>query len=127
MTGPSSTTGRGHGCFYRPDGGNAEEDRGSDSNNGTPDDRGSGEEHDDGSALPATAVNPLDSAKHTYRCRLEGGGWRNKATVTNDDGDDSGVVEKQCRMGGGRSLTRPEGRSTQPPVIAYQHRHTGCG
>ena len=79
----------------------AKKDRGSDGNNGTPDDRGSGEERDGGSALPAMAVNPLDSAKHTYRRQLEGGGWRNNATVTDDDGNDSGVVEERCRTGGG--------------------------
>jgi len=44
MTGPSSTARRGSGHFSCPDGGDAEEDRGSDGNNGTPDDRGSGEE-----------------------------------------------------------------------------------
>jgi hypothetical protein len=44
MTGPSSTARRGRGHFSFPDGGDAEEDRGSDGNNGTPDDRGSGEE-----------------------------------------------------------------------------------
>ena len=65
---------RGHGRFSHPDGGDAEEDKGSDGNNGTPNDRESGEERDDGSALPATAVNPLDSAKHAYRHQLEGGG-----------------------------------------------------
>ena len=74
MTGPSSTARRGRGRFSHPDGGDAEEDRGRNVNNGTPDDRGSGEERDDGSALPAMAVNPLDSAKHAYRRRLEGGG-----------------------------------------------------
>ncbi len=74
MTGSSSTTRLGRGRFSRPDGGDTEEDRGSDGDNGTPDDRRSGEERDDGSALPATALNPLDSAKHTYRRRLEGGG-----------------------------------------------------
>ena len=74
MMGPSSTVQRGCGRFSRPDGSDAEEDRGSDGDNGTPDDRGSGEEGDDGSALPATAVNPLDSAKHAYRRRLEGRG-----------------------------------------------------
>ena len=74
MMGPSSTVRRGCGRFSRPDGSDAEEDRGSDGDNGTPDDRGSGEERNDGSALPATAVNPLASAKHTYRRRLEGGG-----------------------------------------------------
>ncbi len=119
MLGPSSTAWRGRGRFSLPDGGDAEEDRGSGGNNGTPDDRGSGEERDDGSALPATAVNPLNSAKHAYRCRLEGGGWRNNATATDDDGDDSGVVKERCRIGGGRSLTRPGGRSTRPPVVAY--------
>ena len=101
MTGPSSTARRGRGRFSRPDGGDAEEDRGSDGNNGTPDNRRSGEECDDGSALPATAVNPLDSAKHAYRRRLEGGGWQDIATATDDDGDDSGVVEKRCRTGVG--------------------------
>ena len=106
MTGPSSTARRGRGHFSCPDGGDAEEDRGSDGNNGTPDDRGSGEERDDGSALPATAVNPLDSAKHTYQHRLEGGGWRNNATAMDDDSVDSGVVEDRCRTGGGL-LTRP--------------------
>ena len=74
MTGPSSTVRPGRGRFSHPDGGNAEEDRGSDGNNGTPDDRGSREKCDDGSALPATAVNLLDSAKRAYRGRLEGGG-----------------------------------------------------
>jgi hypothetical protein len=127
MTGPSSTARRGRRRFSRPDGGNAEEDRGSDGDNGTPDDRGSGEERDDGSALPATAVNPLDSAKHAYRRWLEGGEWRNNATATDDDGDDSGIVEEVCRTGGWRSLTRPGGRSTQPPVVAYRHCRTGSG
>ena len=100
MTGLSSTARRGRGRFSRPDGGDAEEDRGSDGNNGTPDNRRSGEECDDGSALTAMAVNLLDSAKHTYRRRLEGEGWRDNATATNDNGDDSGVVEEQCRTGG---------------------------
>jgi len=100
MTGSSSTAQRGRGHFSHLDGGDAEEDRGSDDNNRTPDDCGSGEERDDGSALPATAVNPLDSAKHAYRRRLEGGGWRNNATATDDDGNDSGVVEERCRTGG---------------------------
>ena len=119
--------GRGHGRFSRPDGGDAEEDRGSDGNNGTPDDRGSGEERDDGSAPPATAVNPLDSAKHAFWRQLEGEGWRNNATATDDDGNDSGVVEERYRTGEGRSLTRPGGRSTRPPVVAYRHRRTGSG
>ena len=109
MTGPSSTTGRGHGRFSRPNGGDAKEDRGSDGNNGTPDNRGSGEERDDGSALPATAVNLLDSAKHMYRRRLEGGGLWNNATATDDDSNNSGVVKERCQMGGGL-LTRPGGR-----------------
>ena len=74
MTGPSSTARQGRGHFSCPDGGDAAENRGSDGNNGTPDDRGSGEKGDKGSALPATAVNPLDSAKHAYQHRLEGGG-----------------------------------------------------
>ena len=73
MTGPSSTARRGRGHFSCPDGGDAEEDRGSDGNNGTPDDRRSGEERDVGSALPATTVNPLVSAKQAYWRRLEGG------------------------------------------------------
>ncbi len=53
------------------------EDRGSgggNSDNGTPNIRGSREERDNGRALPATAVNPLDSATHTYRRWQEGGG-----------------------------------------------------
>ncbi len=74
MMGPSSTARCGRGRFSHPNGGNAKEDRGSDSNGGTPDDRGSGEERDDGSALPARAVNPLDSAKRAYRRQPEGGG-----------------------------------------------------
>ena len=41
MTGPSSTTRLGCGRFSRLNGVDAEEDRGSDGNNGTPDDRGS--------------------------------------------------------------------------------------
>ena len=68
MTEPSST------IFSRPVDGDAEEDRVSDGNNGTPDNRGSGEERDNESALPATAVNLLDPAKHAYRRQLEGGG-----------------------------------------------------
>ena len=67
MMGPSSTTGRGHGRgrFARPDCGDAGEDSGSgNGNDGTHDNRGSTEERDDGSALPATVVNPLDSANH---------------------------------------------------------------
>ena len=92
MMGPSLTARRGCRRFSRPDGGNAEEDRGSDSDNGTPDDRWSREERDDGSALPATAVNPLDSTKHAYRRRLEGRGWWNNATMMDDDGDDSGIA-----------------------------------
>jgi hypothetical protein len=32
---------------------------------------------------------------------VEGGWWRNNATATDDDGDYSGVVEEQCRTGGG--------------------------
>ena len=100
--GPSSTARCGCGRFSCPGGGgDADEDRGSDGDNGTPDDCGSGEERDNGSALPATAVNPLDSAKHAYRHRLEGGGWRNNATAMDDDGDDSSVIEKRCRTGGG--------------------------
>ena len=74
MTEPSLTARRGRGRFSRLDGSDAKEDRGSDGINGTPDDRLSGEERDDRSALPATAVNPLDSAKHVYRRRLEGEG-----------------------------------------------------
>ena len=74
MTGPSSTTQRGRGRFSRPNCGNIKEDRGSDGYNGTPNNRGSEEERNDRSALPATAVNPLDSTKHVYRCWLEGGG-----------------------------------------------------
>jgi len=101
MTGSSSTAQRGRGHFSHLDGGDAEEDRGSDDNNRTPDDCGSGEERDDGSALPATAVNPLDSAKHAYRRRLEGGGWQNNATAADDNGDDSGVIKEWCRTGGG--------------------------
>jgi hypothetical protein len=127
MMGPSLTARRGRGHFSLPDGGDAEEDRGSDGNNGTPNDRGSGEKCNDGSALPATAVNPLDFAKHAYRRRMEGRGWRNNAMATDDDGDDSGVIEERCRTGGGRSLTRPGGRSTRPPVVAYRHHHTGSG
>ena len=42
MMGPSSTARRKRGFFLRPNGGNVEEDRGSDGNDGTPDDRGSG-------------------------------------------------------------------------------------
>ena len=125
MTGSSLTTRHGRGRFSCPDGGDTEEDMGSDGINGTPDDRGSGEERDDGSAT--TAVNPLDSAKHAYRCRLEGGGWWNNTTAMDDDGDNSGVVKERCQMGGGRSLTRPGGRSTRPPVVAYRHRRTGSG
>ena len=92
MTGPSLTTRRGRGRLSCPDGGDAEEDRGSDGDNGTPDNCGSGEERDDGSALPAMAVNPLDSAKHAYRCLLERGWWWNNATAMDDDGNDSSVV-----------------------------------
>ena len=95
MTGPSFTARRGRGRFSPPDGGDAEEDRGSDGNTGTPDDRGSGEECDDGSALPAMAVNQLDSAKHAYRHRLEEGGWWNNATAMDDDGDNSGVIKER--------------------------------
>ena len=65
-----------HGRFSCPNGGNAEEDRisgGGDGNNWTPNDRRSGEECDNGSMLPATAVNLLDSVKHTYWRRQEGG------------------------------------------------------
>ena len=29
------------------------------------------------------------------------GGWRNNATATNDDGNDSGVIEDWCQRGGG--------------------------
>ncbi len=101
MTRPSLTARHGRGRFSRPDGGDAKEDRGSDGNNGTPDNCGSREERDDGSALPATAVNLLDSAKHAYRRRLEGGGWRNNTTATDDNGKESGVVEERCRTGGG--------------------------
>jgi hypothetical protein len=55
------------------------------------------------------------------------GGWRNNATATatDDDGNNSGVVKERCRTGG--SLTRPGGRSTRPPVVAYRHRRTGSG
>ena len=74
MRGPSSTVRRGRGRFSCPNGGDVKEDRGSDGDDGTPDDRGSGEERDYGSALPAPAVNPLDSAKRAYRCWVEGGG-----------------------------------------------------
>jgi len=56
MKRPSLTARRGHGRFSRPDAGDAKEDRGSDGDNGTPDNRGSGEERNDGSVLPATAV-----------------------------------------------------------------------
>ncbi len=73
MTGPSSTVRRRRGRFSPPNGRDVEEDRGSNGNNGTPDDRGSREERDYGTALPATAVNPLDSVKRMYRRRLEGG------------------------------------------------------
>ena len=83
MMGPSSTARRGRRLFSRPNGSDAKEDRGSDGDNGTPDDRGSREESDDGSALPATAANLLDSAKHTYQRRLEGGGL---AEQCNGDG-----------------------------------------
>ena len=73
MMGPSSTARRGRGRFSCPNDRDVEEERGSDGDDGTPDDRGSGEERDYGSALPATAVNLLDSAKRMYRRRLEGG------------------------------------------------------
>jgi hypothetical protein len=49
-----------------------------------------------------------------------GGGWNNAtatATATDDDGNNSGVVKERCRTGG--SLTRPRGRSTRPPIVAY--------
>ena len=81
MMGQSSTAqrgwGHGHGHFFCPDGGDVEEDRGSgsgDGKDGTPDDRGSGEECNNRSALPAMVVNPLDSMKRAYRHRREGGG-----------------------------------------------------
>ena len=52
--------------------------------------------------LPATAVNPLDSAKRVYWRQREGGrGWRNNATATDDNGEDSDVIKERCRTGGG--------------------------
>ena len=77
----------GRGRFSHPNRGDTEEDKGRDGNNGTPDDRRSGEERDDGSALHATALNSLDSATHAYQRRLEGGGggttqWRRMTTAT---------------------------------------------
>ena len=76
MMGPSSTMRRGRRRFSHPDGGNAEEDRGrggSNGDDGTPGDRGSREECDDGSVLPTTAVNPPDFAKRGYQRWREGG------------------------------------------------------
>ena len=73
MTGPSSTAWRGRRRFSRPEDGDAKEDRGSNGNNGTPDNCRSGEECNNGSVLPATVVKLLDSAKRAYRCGLEGG------------------------------------------------------
>ncbi len=67
MTGPSSTARRGRGRFSCHNGGDVKEDTGSDGDDGTPDNRGSGEEHDYGIALPATAVNPLDSVKRAHQ------------------------------------------------------------
>ena len=64
--------GCGRGCFSHQDGGNTEEDRGSGGGSGdnrTPNNRGSGEECDEKSALPTMAVNPLDFAKRTYQRR----------------------------------------------------------
>ena len=127
MTGPSLTAWPGRGRFSCPNGGNAEEDRGSNGDDKTPDNRGREEECDNRSALPTTAVNLLDSVKRAYWRRLEGGQWRNDATATDDDGNNSGVVEERRWMGGGRSLMRPGGRSTWPPVVAYQYCRTGSG
>ena len=133
MTGPSSTMRRGHGRFSCPYGSDTEEDRGSDGgngskgNNGTPDNCRNGEERNNRSALPATAVNPLDSAKRVYPRQREEGGWRNDVMATNDDGNNSGNVEEWRWTGEGRLLTRPRGQSTRPPVIAYQHCCTGSG
>ena len=104
MTGLTSTARRGRGGFSRSDGGNTKEDRGSGGGGGndrTPNDHASGEERNDGSALPAPAVNPLDSAKHGFWRRREGGEWWNDAMATNDGGNDSGVVEERRRTGGG--------------------------
>ena len=64
---------RGRRRFSCPNGGDVEEDRGSDGDDGTPDYSGSREERNYGSTLPATVVNPLDSAKRAYWRRLEGG------------------------------------------------------
>ena len=113
MTGPSSTVHRGRGCgrFSRPDGGDAREDRGSggsNGNGGTPNDSGSGEERNDGSTLPATTVNPLDSAKRPYRRWREGrvGGtmrqrWMTMATTAassrNSAGRGGGVADAARR------------------------------
>ena len=65
------------GRFSCADSGNAKEDKGSGGCNGhdrSPNDRGSGEERDNGSTLPATMVNSLDSPTHAYQRRREGGG-----------------------------------------------------
>ncbi len=96
MTGLSSTARCRRGRFSCPTSGNAKEDRGSgggDGDDGTTDNCGSREERDNGSALSATAVNPLNSAKRVYRRRREGG-------VTDDNGNNSGVVKERRRRGG---------------------------
>ena len=132
MTGLSSTAWRRRrcGCFSRPNSSNIEEDRGSSSgsgNNGTPNDRRSGEERNKRRALPATAVNLLDSAKRAYRRWREGGGWWNNEAALDDDGNNSSVVEELRRTGRGRLLTRPGGLSTWLPIFTYQYCRMGRG
>jgi hypothetical protein len=115
MTGLSSTARRrrrcGHGCFSRPDSGNAKEDRGSSSGNGdsgTPNDRGSQEECNNGSVLPVTAVNPL--------------GWWNDVTATDDNSNNRGIVkellslqQREHRGGQGQRQWRRQRRDPQRP------------
>ncbi len=48
----------------------------------------------------------------------KGGGWRNDAMGTDDDGNNSGVIKERSQTGRGKLLTRPGGRSTWLPVIA---------
>ena len=129
MTRPSSTARHGRGCISCPNGSDAEEDRGGgsgDRDNGTPDNRRSGEECDNRSELPATAVNPLDSAKRVYHRWWEVGVWRNDATVRDEDGNDSGVVEERHQRGGevADAARRLEHLAAlcRPPILSHRER-----
>ena len=59
------------GLHHTPNGGDVEEDRGSDGNNGTPDDSGSGEERDEEARFPLRL-----SIRWTPPSTCTGDGWK---------------------------------------------------